>query len=604
MIVRAKLRGLFSKYLLILFVTVSAPVTISGLVEARFSYLDQRAQLNRLLGTQATSAATEIHDFIFGIADQLGWMVQTPWTGETDESRKIDALRLFRQAPAVMSVTLLDNTLTERLHVARIELNRIEDPIDRSHDPLVRTAKSNGIAFSPISLNRGSEPYMTIAVIGNRPAVGGIIAEVNLKLIWNVIAAIKVGNAGHAFVLDRAGWLIAHPDLSLVLRGAEEATFRPFRAIRDNIDNAGPTLPTGIDLRGNAVAAVAAKIAGPEWTIVVQQPLFEAFAPIYRTFWRTVVLLLLGTLFAGGLAYVLARKMTSPIRILEEGTKRIGSGDFGYRISMETGDEFQRLARAFNQMASQLALSQKHQQQIERMKRFFAPQVAALIDKSRDDSVLDGRRTEVVVIFCDLRGFTAFSAETPPEEVIRVLSDYYEAVGRVVTQHEATLVNFTGDGLMVLVNAPVAVSEPALKALDITIKMQNTVQLLIARWRTCGFNIGFGIGLASGLATVGRIGYEDRFDYTAIGSVVNLASRLCASATDGEILLNAELAAAIGSRRVLKSRGNRPLKGIGEAVPVYSAALPAVTLPEVMLVSESTEVSKCSLPAHRMVMHD
>jgi adenylate cyclase len=572
MIVRERFSGIFRKYFLILFVTVAAPVTISGLVEARFSYWDQRARLDQLLRVQAASAASEIHQFIFGIADQLGWLVQTPWTGQPDEGRKIDALRLFRQAPGVMSLTLLDNASTERLHVARIGLNRIDSQIDRSNEPLVKTAQSNRIAFSPISLNRGSEPYMTIAVIGNRPAVGGVIAEVNLKLIWNVIAAIKVGNAGHAFVLDSAGWLIAHPDLSLVLRGAEEATSMPFRAIRDKIDSAGPTLATGIDLRGNAVAAVAAKVAGPEWTVVVQQPLFEAFAPIYRAFWRTISLLVVGTLFAGLLAYALARKMTSPIRMLEEGTKRIGSGDFGYLISTKTSDEFQRLANAFNQMSSQLALLQQHQQQIERMKRFFAPQVAALIDRSRDDSVLDGRRTEVVVIFCDLRGFTAFSAETPPEEVIRVLSDYYEAVGRVVTQHEATLVNFTGDGLMVLVNAPVAVPEPGLKALDITIEMQTTVQLLITKWRNCGFNIGFGIGLASGSATVGRIGYQDRFDYTAIGSVVNLASRLCASAADGEILLNAELAAAIGSRRVITARGNRRLKGIGDAVPVFSAA--------------------------------
>jgi class 3 adenylate cyclase len=572
MIVRDRLSGLFRKYFLILFVAVSAPVAISGLVEARFSYWDQRARLDQLLGVQAASAASEIHDFIFGIADQLGWLIQTPWTSQPDEGRKTDALRLFRQAPAVVSLTLLDNNFKERLHVARIGLNRIDSQIDRSDDPLVRTAQSNRIAFSAISLNRGSEPYMTIAVVGNRRAVGGIIAEVNLKLIWNVIAAIKVGKAGHAFVLDRAGWLIAHPDISLVLRGAEEATSRPFRAIRDKISNAGPSLATGVDLRGDAVAAVAAKVAGPDWTVVVQQPLSEAFAPIYRAFWRTISLLVIGTLFAGLLAYALARKMTSPIRILEEGTKRIGSGDFGHRISIQTGDEFQRLANAFNQMSSQLALAQQHQQQIERLKRFFAPQVADLIDKSGDDSVLDGRRTEVVVIFCDLRGFTAFSAEAAPEQVIRVLSDYYEAVGRVITQHEATLINFTGDGLMVLVNAPVAVSEPELKALDISIEMQNIVQLLINDWRICGFNIGFGVGLASGPATVGRIGYQDRFDYTAIGSVVNLASRLCASAADGEILLNAELAEAIGCRRAISARGNRRLKGFGDAIPVFNVA--------------------------------
>jgi len=572
MIVRASLSGLFRKYFLILFVAVSAPVAISGLIEARFSYWDQRAELDQLLGVQATSAASEIHDFIFGIADQLGWLVQTPWTGQPDEGRKTDSLRLFRQAPAVVSLTILDNNFKERLHVARIGLNRIDSEIDRSDDPLVKTAQSNRIAFGAISLNRGSEPYMTIAVIGNRPAVGGVIAEVNLQLIWNVIAAIKVGSAGHAFVLDRAGWLIAHPDLSLVLRGAEEATSRPFRALRAEIESAGQRLATGVDLRGNAVAAVAAEVAGPHWTVVVQQPLSEAFAPIYRAFWRTIGLLMIGTLFAGLLAYALARKMTSPIRTLEEGTKRIGAGDFDHRIAIQTGDEFQRLAHAFNQMSSQLALAQRHQQQIERLKRFFAPQVADLINKSNDDSVLDGRRTEVVVIFCDLRGFTAFSSETAPEEVIRVLSDYYEAVGRVIAQHEATLINFTGDGLMVLVNAPVSVREPELKALDITVAMQNTVQLLIADWRACGFNIGFGVGLASGSATVGRIGYRDRFDYTAIGSVVNLASRLCASAADGEILLNAKVADSIGSRRPITARGNRRLKGLGDAVPVFSVA--------------------------------
>src|SRR3712207_1170149 len=140
-----------------------------------------------------------------------------------------------------------------------------------------------------------------------------------------------------------------------------------------------------------------------------------------------------------------------------------------------------------------------------------------------------------------------------------VLSEYYEALGRIITRNEATLTSFSGDGLMVLVNAPVAVPEPALRALDMAIEMQETVQGLIGGWRARGHRIGFGVGLAMGQATVGRIGTEGRSDYTAIGSVVNLASRLCSSAADGEILADTNVATAVGLRRPLALLGQRPI---------------------------------------------
>jgi class 3 adenylate cyclase len=133
----------------------------------------------------------------------------------------------------------------------------------------------------------------------------------------------------------------------------------------------------------------------------------------------------------------------------------------------------------------------------------------------------------------------------------------------------ATLISFSGDGLLVLVNAPVALEERALTALDLAVEMQRSVQSLILIWRASGYRIGFGVGLASGSATVGRIGYQDRFDYTAIGSVVNLAARLCASAADREVLVDAEVARLVGSRRPLKGLGNRPIKGFEEAIPVF-----------------------------------
>ncbi|MEN3350709.1 MAG: hypothetical protein V7632_4344 [Bradyrhizobium sp.] len=575
MIVRDRFRGLFPKYFLVLFMAVAVPLAINGVVEAWFGYRDQRARVDQLLDAEASSAAAEIHNFIHDISTQLGWLVQLPWTDEVDERRRTDAQRLLRQAPAIVSLSLLDNNAQERLHVSRVSLNRIESRADRSADPALVGARATKVWFSDVSYNRGSEPYLTVAVVGNRPASGAVIAEVNLKLIWDVISAIKVGETGLAFVLDRPGRLIAHPDISLVLRGSEETTSRPFRAARDAI-GPGADFATSRAADGRQVAVSSAPVAGPDWTVVVEQPLSEAYAPIYAALRRTATLLAMGTIFAGLLAYALAHRMTVPIKLLEEGTERIGAGAFDHRISLQTGDEFQRLANSFNKMAGGLALAQQHQERIAKLKRFLAPQVADLVDRTGDDSVLDGRRTDVAVVFCDLRGFTAFSAGVAPEEVMSVLSAYYEVLGRAIAQFEATLISFSGDGLMVLVNAPVAVERPALRAVDLAIEMQKRVQELIEGWRARGYQIGFGVGLAGGPAIVGRIGYKDRLDYTAIGTVVNLAARLCASAADREILLDVEIATNVGGQRPLHDIGNRQIKGFDEAIPVFGISLGAL----------------------------
>jgi class 3 adenylate cyclase len=566
---RLRFRGLFKKYFLVLFLAVVIPLAADGVSEAWFGYRDQRARLGQLLGVEARSAAFRIQGFIEGITNQLGWVVQLPWSEEPDERRQIDALRLLRQVPAIVSLILVDGTGRERLYVSRIGLNRTESRADRSDEAPVAGARSARIWFGEVSYYRGSEPYLTVAISGNRPSVGIVVAEVNLKLIWDVISAIKVGETGYAFVLDGAGRLMAHPDISLVLRGADEATLAPFQAILEVVERAGAGAATGRDAQGNAIVAAAAPVAGPDWTVVVEQPLSEAFGPIYAALWRTGTLLLAGAAFAGLLAYALARRMTKPIRRLEEGTERIGAGQFDHRIQIRTGDEFQRLADSFNVMAADLAVSQERQERIAKLKRFLAPQVAELVDRKGDDGVLEGRRTEVVVVFCDLRGFTAFSARTVPEEVMRVLAEYYEALGGIITKYGATLTSFSGDGLMVLVNAPVPVEQPALRAVDLAAEMQRSVQKLIIGWRARGHRIGFGVGLAMGPATVGRIGYENRFDYTAIGGVVNLAARLCASAADREILTDATVAEAVRGKRALIPLGSRLLKGYDEEVPVF-----------------------------------
>ena len=570
----ARRTSLFKKYFLALFAAVVVPLLIAGGSEAWFGYDDQRARLNDLLQAEARAAAAKIQDFIEGIRDQLGWTVQLPWSDNADERHRLDALRLLRQVPAVESLSLVDAAGRERLFVSRIALNRTEGG-DHSEDPAVIGARSSRVWFGPVTFHRGSEPFMTVAVAGNRSAVGVAVAEVNLKLIWDVISAIRVGRTGEAFVLDQPGRLIAHPDISLVLR-ADEAAARPLQALRAAILAQSAQAITGQDTSGERVVAAMARVPGVDWSVVVKQPVSEAFGPIYAALWRTGALLIAGAALAALLAYWLAQRMIGPIRLLEDGVARIGAGQFDHRISLATGDEFERLATRFNEMAGELAVSQERSERISRLRRFLAPQVAELVDRAGDDSVLDGRRVEVVVVFCDLRGFTAFSARAEPEIVMGVLGEYYDALGRVVSAHGATLTNFSGDGMMALVNAPVPCPDPALRAVTMASDMQRSVQGLLVKWRALGHRLGFGVGLAMGLATVGRIGSEGRLDYTAIGSVVNLASRLCSSAEDSEILIDRVAAHAVGSRVPLVELDARTLKGFDQHIPVFAAAIGVV----------------------------
>ena len=569
--------SLFKKYFRTIFAAVVAPLLIAGGSEAWFGYHDQRARLNDLLDAEARLAAVKIQDFIEGLHDQLSWTVQLPWSDNTGDRRRLDALRLLRQAPAVESLSLVDPAGKERLFVSRIGLNRIEGGADHAANPAVIGARSDRIWFGPVTFQDGSEPFMTVAVAGNRTAVGVAVAEVNLKFIWEVILGIRIGRTGEAFVLDRPGRLVAHPDISLVLR-ADETAQKPLQALRAAIlaQPAGQAA-TGQDISGKTVLAAMAQIPGMDWSVIVKQPADEAFGPIYAALSRTAVVLIAGAVLAAVLAYWLTQRMIGPIRVLEDGVARIGAGQFDHRISLATSDEFERLATRFNEMASELSVSQERSERISRLKRFLAPQVAELIDRTGDDRVLDGRRVEVVVVFCDLRDFTAFSAQAEPEAIIGVLREYYDALERVVSAHGATLINFFGDGVMVLLNAPVSCSDPALRAVNMANDMQKSVQQLLVGWRALYPRLGFGVGLAMGPATVGRIGSEGRLNYTAIGNVVNLASRLCSSAEDSQILVDRVAASSIGSRAPLVGLDARTLKGFDQPVPVFAVVSGSAT---------------------------
>jgi class 3 adenylate cyclase len=205
-----------------------------------------------------------------------------------------------------------------------------------------------------------------------------------------------------------------------------------------------------------------------------------------------------------------------------------------------------------------------------RLRRFLSPQVADLVLADSDEAVLEGHRREIVVLFCDLRGFTPFAETSEPEEIMGVLREYHAALGDLVHRYDGTLERFTGDGLMVFFNDPIPCDDPAGRAVAMALDMRNRVRELAGGWAARGHDLGFSIGIAQGFATLGRIGFEGRSDYAAIGSVTNLAARLCAEAPAWQILVTQRVQTAVADRAVTEQVGDLELRGFSRPVRAHS----------------------------------
>jgi adenylate cyclase len=209
-------------------------------------------------------------------------------------------------------------------------------------------------------------------------------------------------------------------------------------------------------------------------------------------------------------------------------------------------------------------------ERLARLKRFFSPALAEAIVNGGADDPLKSHRREIVVVFVDLRGFTAFAETAEPEEVMGVLREYHAAMGEAIVSHEGTLERFTGDGMMIFFNDPVPIADPQARAIRMALTMRHAVEALTARWRTLGHELDFGVGIAQGYATIGAIGFEGRWDYGAIGTVTNLAARLCGEARPGQILVSRRLYGALEPLVDVEPIGELTLKGFTKPVTAFN----------------------------------
>ena len=205
-----------------------------------------------------------------------------------------------------------------------------------------------------------------------------------------------------------------------------------------------------------------------------------------------------------------------------------------------------------------------------RLRRFHSPQLAELIVSSGDEAFLESHRREIAVLFCDLRGFTPFAETAEPEEVAGVLREYHNVTGELIRRFEATVDHFAGDGIMVFFNDPLPCPDAAARAVRMAVLLRERMDELKARWRRLGHVLGFGVGISLGYATLGQVGFEGRFDYSANGAVVNLAARLCSEASDGQILISQRAGAAIEELVELETVGALVLKGLHRPVVAFN----------------------------------
>jgi class 3 adenylate cyclase len=599
---------LFRKYFLLILVLVCGTLLVSGGTSAYFSYQEHQATLASLQHEKASAAALRIDQFVRLIEQQLNF-VALPQLGQGAsgiEQRRFEFLKLLRQVPAVSDIAQLDANGREVLKVSRLEMDVVGSAKDCSQDPAFRGANLGKTWFGPVYFRKETEPYMTIAV-RSRSGEGAVtVVEVNLKFIWDVVTSIRIGKKGKAYVVDSTGNLIADPDIGLVLGKTNLSRLTQVKSALAAQDAANEEAIKASDLAGAEVLTAYAGIEPLGWKVFVEQPVAEVYETLYAAIRRTGILLVAGMLFSVLTAFWLARGLVRPIRMLQAGAQKVGAGELDQKIEVNTGDELETLADQFNTMTERLRESytglerkvdertaevQRQAQeltewnntlklrvaegvrQIEHMgqlKRFLSPQIVDLIVSGPSEDFLKSHRREITVVFLDLRGFTAFTEKADPEEVMELLHGYHTSMGRLIMAYNGTIEHFAGDGIMIVFNDPVVIDNPAWQAVRMAVQMQAEFAGLLQTWKKYGYELHMGIGIAQGYATIGVIGFEDRRDYTAIGAVCNLSSRLCGEAKAGQILVAQKVYGFVEDRVTAEPVGELSLKGFHQPVPAFN----------------------------------
>jgi signal transduction histidine kinase/CheY-like chemotaxis protein len=375
-------RTLFWKYAAYFAGLVSAFLIISGALGGYFAYRESVAALETLQRAKAHFAATQIANFMRSVQDAVhATVTKFSATGEVEaEDLRIDLVALLRHHPSIAELHWISSDGEERFALSRIGLNVANKGHNWSADPRFLGARSASHYVGPVYFRKQTEPYVSIA--GARDSAGAVLdVEVNLKYVWDVVSQAGLLSKGAAYVVDRGGWLVSHSDIELVLGKADLSRLPHVRRALNQEPRKIAAIGEARNISGIAVVSTAAPIEHLGWTVFAEQPLEEVFRPVYGSIARSVALVVIGIAAAIAAGLLLAQRMVRPIREIEKRASQLAQGQFGYGVTVQTGDELEALATQFNLMAA-------------RLQEIYVMQEARIAERTHDLAVANKAKTQ------------------------------------------------------------------------------------------------------------------------------------------------------------------------------------------------------------------
>ncbi|MBL8521338.1 MAG: HAMP domain-containing protein [Betaproteobacteria bacterium] len=559
---------LFPKYATLIVSLVAGLLILSGGLGAYFSVKETEAQLTELQEQKAVAASIRIEQFVIDIEHQMGWaaLPVTFGAGNEAEQRRISLLKLMRQVPAITESAWIDAQGIERTRVSRLAMDSSGTGADQNANPLYLAAKKGKTQFSPVYFLKGTEPYISVV----RPALGGgaVFAEVNLKFVWNVVSKIKAGKAGATYVIDGTGNLIAHPDISLVLKKSNLAQLPQVAAAL-----AGQQIANGLDLERLEVISAHAPIDFLGWRVFVDTPRTEALEATTPVIVRALLLLAAGLVISVVASFYLAKALVRPLGVLAEGAKEIGGGNLDRRIDIRTGDELEELAGQFNAMGSHLkesysVLEQKVEERTAQLKAAQARTQdllhsilpADVADElSRTGESKPARHESATILFTDFSGFTQAVASIPADRMVAELNELFAAFDDITDRCGVEKIKTIGDAYMAAAGLPKPCADHAQRCVRAALGIAAHIE---ERNKKSPFKWAIRIGVHSGPVVAGVVG-KRKYAFDIWGDTVNLASRLESAGEPGRVNISAYTYDLVQDEFECEYRGKVDAKGKG-----------------------------------------